>query len=78
MKRRFKRSRICSSENYELSRKVHIQYLRELHYKNVVLIEEIVKISNVKRAYVKCFGELIPITLEEAHKIEKSVTIIYK
>lgn len=30
------------------------------------------------KAYVKMFGELMEISLEEAHKIESSVTVIYK
>lgn len=76
MRKSFKVNRICSSENYELSRKYHIDYLKKEHLKNIEIIESM-EIKIVKKAYVRCFGELVPITEEEA-KMLKTMTIIYK
>lgn len=59
MRKRFKASRIASSDNYELSRRIHSQYLED--------IEVITEISLVikEQKYVRVFGELIPISEEE-------------
>ena len=74
----FKKSRVCSSDNYELSKRIHVQYIKEEHCKNVTYIEKFVEANYVKKAYIKCFGKLVPITLEEVHKVERSLTIIWK
>lgn len=76
MKNRFKRDRLCSSENYILSRILHNEYLKECHDNNITVIEEITKhIIIKKKAYAKIFGELIPISEEELHIIDKSLVI---
>lgn len=62
MRKRYRTSRIASSDNYELSRKLHSQYLENWHQENIEIIQEI---SVVKKKYVKMFGELIPISEEE-------------
>lgn len=47
MRKRFKMSRIASSDNYELSRKIHAMYLQRFHEENIEVITEIfIYISN--------------------------------
>ncbi len=46
----FKRSRVCSSDNYELSKRIHVQYIKEEHCKNVTYIEKFVETNYVKAA----------------------------
>lgn len=58
MRKRFKAARIASSDNYELSRRIHSQYL-----KRWPVITEITTSSVIK--YIRVFGELIPISEEE-------------
>lgn len=73
---KFRKSRICSSDNYILSREIYKSYLLEHHTKNIKVIESY---AEIKCAYIKCFGKLIPITEQEAHLIQKNtVTIIWK
>ena len=76
-KNRFNRYRICSSENYELSRKAYLLFSIEQHYRNISIIEEIIT-SLPKQAYVRIFGNLVPISSEEVIRYEKVTTIIYK
>lgn len=60
MRTRFKASRIASSDNYELSRRIHSQYLKR--WRNIeVEISLVIK----EQKYVRVFGELIPISEEE-------------
>lgn len=54
MRKRFKAARIASSDNYELSRRIHSQYLKRWHI-------EVIK----EQKYIRVFGELIPISEEE-------------
>ena len=77
MRKRFKQSRVCSSDNYVLSKKLHKAFLIEEHNKNAVVIEHIIEKCSTKKAFVRCFGEFMPITLEEAERIGTSVTIIW-
>lgn len=79
MKRpRINRAAICSSKNYEASRRIHRDYLMEEHIKNAPIIEQIeARVSLKKTAYVKVFGELVPISEEEISKYS-SLTIVYK
>lgn len=77
MRKRFKQTRVCSSDNYTLSRKLHKAFLIEEHNKNAVVLEHIIEKHSTKKAFVRCFGELLPITLEEAERIGTSVTIIW-
>lgn len=72
---KFRKSRICSSDNYILSREIYKNYLLEHHTKNMKVIENY---TEIKCTYVKCFGKLIPITEQEAHLIQSTVTIIWK
>ena len=77
MRKRFKTSRLCSSENYIISKKLHKAFLIEEHNKNALVLEHIITKDSTKKAFVRCFGELMPITLEEAERIGTSVTIIW-
>ena len=72
---KFRKSRICSSDNYILSKEIYKSYLLEHHTKNIKVIESY---TEIKCAYIKCFGKLIPITEQEAHLIQSTVTIIWK
>lgn len=75
---RINRVAVCSSHNYPQSRNIHLEFVREKHEDNK---EEIIKISSeihVKtRAYVMCFGKRIEISIEEAHRVEHSIKVIY-
>lgn len=66
MRKRFKISRLASSDNYELSRRVHAQYLQNWHNANIEVITEITTSLVIKeQKYIRVFGELIPISEEE-------------
>ena len=66
MRKRFKEGRIASSDNYELSRKVYISYLKRCHIKNMEIITRISSEALIKQEkYVKVFGELNPISESE-------------
>lgn len=77
MRQRFKQTRVCSSDNYTLSKKLHKAFLIEEHNKNAVVLEHIITKHSTKKAFVRCFGELMPITIEEAERIGTSVTILW-
>lgn len=55
MRKRFKMSRIASSDNYELSRKIHAMYLQRFHEENIEVITEIS--STLKNKYIRVFGK---------------------
>lgn len=61
MRKRFKAARIASSDNYELSRRIHSQYLKRWHNANIEVISLVIK----EQKYIRVFGELIPISEEE-------------
>jgi hypothetical protein len=65
MKRKFKTSRICSSDNYKLSVKVSKYYIERAHTENALIVEEIMSRETVSIQYVRVFGNIIPITLTE-------------
>ena len=64
MRKRFKAARIASSDNYELSRRIHSQYLKRWHDANIEIITEISLVIKEQK-YIRVFGELIPISEEE-------------
>lgn len=68
MRKRINRAAVCSSDNYELSKKIHRQYLKELHESFSIEI-------TVKVPYVRCFGNLIEITNEEANNLNPTLVI---
>lgn len=76
MRKRFKEGRIASSDNYELSRKVYISYLKRCHIKNMEIITRISSEASIKQEkYVKVFGELIPISESEL-KVHSTLIIV--
>ena len=81
MRHRFKRNRLCSSDNYELSRKVHETYMQEKANKCLLSIGNINDNNTInkdnKKPYVKVFDKLIPLSFSEASSM-KNVNIIYK
>lgn len=78
MRKRFKAARIVSSDNYELSRRIHSQYLKRWHNDNIETITEITTSLVVnKQKYIRVFGELIPIS-EEEMKIHNTLIIVEK
>ena len=74
MRQRINRQRLCSSENYEVSRKLHIEYIKEFHKEHIVEIEKY--ILEEKRYYVSVFGKLVEISETEALRIKDSVRIV--
>ena len=77
MRKRFKTSRLCSSDNYIISKRLYKTFLIEEHNKNALVLEHIITKNSTKKAFVRCFGELMPITLDEAERRGTSVTIIW-
>lgn len=63
MRKRFKMSRIASSDNYELSRKIHAMYLQRFHEEVITEISSTLVIKEQK--YILVFGKLIPVSEEE-------------
>ena len=79
MRKRFNSNRICSSENYEASQRVHREYITRFHDENSVEIKRVTESVKVKQhCYVSCFGKLIEITEVEALRVEQSVKVIRK
>lgn len=64
MRKRFKTARMASSDNYELSRRIHSLYLKRWHDDNIELIAEITTVIKEQK-YIRIFEELIPISEEE-------------
>ena len=77
MRQRFKTSRICSSDNYILSKRVHIRSIIDSHNNNKTLIATIIEKRVHKIPYVKVFGKLVQISLEEATQIDTTITVIW-
>ena len=79
MRKRFKVDRVCSSDNYILSRKYHVEFLEKEHKTNSVILQKYqeVRITNKGVPHVKCFGKLMRITLKEAESLKGIATIIW-
>ena len=79
MRTRFNPNRLCSSENYEVSKKAHRAFIAISHIENKNILHDIEINVQIKRtAYVKVFGELIAISELEVQRLKDSVLIIYK
>ena len=75
MRKRFKRSAICSSDNYRVSRKAHIEYLKEKHLSfcgiavsgkiaaNTPVVNETAFTPKYKT--IRVFGKEMVLTIEE-------------
>lgn len=70
-RKRINRAAICTSDNYTISRAVHIKMLQENH--NTII--SIKSLTAVKIPYVKAWGKLIKITVEEANNLPTSLVI---
>ena len=74
---RFKTARVCSSDNYALSKKLHKQELSKNHCKlQEMLIKEEIVLKKV--AYIKVFDKFIPLSSMEITLYEGKTEIIYK
>ena len=76
MRKRFKTSRICSSQNYKSSVKIHREILIENHVANAKLFESI-KVAH-KIAYTIVFGTEILLSADEVIKLKDHINIYYK
>ena len=75
MRPRFKTSRICSSDNYILSKRTHIKHIVNLHNNNKALNTAIIERKIPKIPYIKVFGKLIQISIKEATQINATTVI---
>lgn len=75
MRQRFKTSRICSSDNYILSKRIHIKHIVNSHNNNKTLNTAIIERKISKIPYIKVFGKLIQISIEEATQINATTVI---
>ena len=75
MRQRFKASRICSSDNYILSKRTHIKHIVNSHNNNRALNIAIIERKIPKIPYIKVFGKLIQISIEEATQINATTVI---
>lgn len=69
MRKRFKTTRICSSDNYKLSKKIHDKY---------VIMHSTIEYVAVHRYYIECFGKLVEIEKTEAMRLCQTVKVIIK
>ena len=76
MRKRFKTSRICSSQNYKSSVKIHREILVKNHVENTELFESI--INTHKIAYTLVFGTEVILSADEVIKLQDSINIYYK
>ena len=76
MRKRFKTSRICSSQNYKSSVKIHREILVMNHVENTELFESI--INTHKIAYTLVFGTEMILSADEVIKLKGSINIYYK
>lgn len=75
MRSRFKTNRICSSDNYILSKRIHIKHIVNSHNNNKTLNTAIIERKIPKIPYIKVFGKLIQISIEEATQINTTTVI---
>ena len=75
MRQRFKASRICSSDNYILSKRTHIKHIVNSNNNNKTLNTAIIERKIFKIPYIKVFGKLIQISIKEATQINATTVI---
>lgn len=73
MRPRFNRVMIASSSHYSESRRTHIAMLKENHEIAITITKDI----KIRKAYVKCFDNLMEISEQEIEK-HSSLNIIWK
>lgn len=76
-RQRFNASRVCSSDNYTLSQRIHHNELVKNHsrFQEMLVKEEIVL---KKTAYIKVFGRFIPLTSVEIPLYEGKTEIVWQ
>lgn len=76
-RQRFNTSRVCSTDNYALSQRIHRNELAKNHSRlqEMLLKEEIVL---KKTAYIKVFGRLVPLTSVEIPLYEGKTEIVWQ
>lgn len=76
MRKRFKTSRICSSQNYESSVRIHRDSLIENHITNAKLFESIKNTHKI--AYTIVFDTEIILSADEVLKLKDFINIYYR
>lgn len=75
MRPRIKSNRICSSHNYEESRKIYARSLERWHEEHKEEVEIISASIVIKKTrYISVFGKLVPVTEQELELHETLVT----
>ena len=85
-RKKFKRNAIASSENYNLRRKIHREFLRENHesnseyfdYINDTIVVSVKTQITVTKVTTKCFGKTIVLDAKEVAARHLDSTIIIK
>ena len=76
-RQRFNTSRVCSSENYALSHRTHLNELTKNHSRlQEMLVKEEIVLK--KTAYIKVFGRFIPLTSVEIPLYEGKTEIVWR
>lgn len=67
MRKRIDRRAVCSSDNYEVSHKAHLEYLKEQHanFSGLAISSKIKTITVPRYKKIKVFGKVMEVTLEE-------------
>lgn len=81
MRRRFKMSRVCSSENYKESKKYFLDYMARRYNVQISTVIEMLRIeakrgSVHKVAYVLCFGNYVRVDAAEATR--RGVKVVWR
>ena len=76
-RQRFNTSRVCSTDNYALSQRIHHNELAKIHSRlQEMLVKEEIVLK--KTAYIKVFGKLIPLTSVEIPLYEGKTEIVWR
>ena len=76
-RQRFNTSRVCSTDNYALSQRIHHNELTKNHSRlQEMLVKEEIVLK--KTAYIKVFGRLIPLTSVEIPLYEGKTEIVWR
>ena len=75
MRQGFKINRVCSSDNYIASKRIHRKDLVDSHNNNKAFFAELVDERTNRTPYVKVFGKLMQISVEEASM--SNITVIW-
>lgn len=77
MRKRIDRRAVCSSDNYEVTHKAHLEYLKEQHsnFTGIAVSGKIEAITVPRFKNIRIFGKVMKITLEEYNKYCKAYGI---